>query len=171
VLDPKNLRSVDEATALGIAALWNDAIPNVLHMLDHQVDDIRDGIRLALECDRDDCETHDARHRDNDEECYCWGCQNAGLLTMAQDTRHWLNTIEDGTASPDLFEPHGLLGRVTDWLYVNDHAPRLQAPAHRLGAVYRLLAELADQTRAEFDAAYSAAGSSDPWGGDSPGAA
>ncbi|AZQ35942.1 hypothetical protein EJ357_22695 [Streptomyces cyaneochromogenes] len=151
MLDPKLIANVDEATALGIAALWNDAIELVRHMLDHQVDDIDDGIRQALECDRDDCQTHDVRHREGDDTCPCWACANGGLLYMARDLRDWLDDLEAG--APIYRKPSSadrLLSLVTDWLHVNDRVPRTSVPNYHLGAVYRLLAELADQTKAIY---------------------
>ncbi|MGW2895852.1 hypothetical protein ACWDAO_14825 [Streptomyces sp. NPDC001212] len=162
MLDPKNLHSLDEATALGLTALWNDAVPAILHMLDHQVHDIREGIRQALECDREDCETHGVRHRDGDAECPCWGCENAGLLTMAKDTRHWLTRAHDGTGDQWEYDPDALLGQVTTWLYVNRQAPK-SAPTYHLGAVYRLAAELADQAAAQHRAHLMSL-PNDPWG-------
>ncbi|MEH0637304.1 hypothetical protein QBA35_28935 [Streptomyces bottropensis] len=153
MLDPKHLTAFDEATALGIAALWNDAIPLVRHMLDHQIDDIDNGIRLAHECDREDCETHDGvLHRDDDS-CPCWGCENGGLLTMATDARHWLDELAaNGTAYGFEVTPEALLTLVGDWMYVNGQAPRVRVPAYNLGPAYRLLAELADQAQAKFAA-------------------
>ncbi|MFJ1808518.1 MULTISPECIES: hypothetical protein [unclassified Streptomyces] len=153
MLDPKSICDVDEATALGIATLWNDAIPHVRHMLDHQVDDIDDGIRQALECDSDDCQTHDVRHRDGDETCMCWACNNTGLLYIARDLRDWLDDLDAGApiyGHPS--NPERLLSLTTDWLHVNNHAPRSRVPHYHLGSVYRLLAELADQAKAIYAA-------------------
>jgi hypothetical protein len=151
VLDPKLISGADEIAALGIATLWNDAAPLIRHMLDHQVDDIDDGIRQALECDRDDCETHDVRHREGDDACPCWACENGGLLQMARDLQYWLDDLAAGSpgyGGPST--PDRLLGLITDWLYINGHAPRTQVAAYELGAVYRLVAELADQAKALF---------------------
>lgn len=158
MLEPKTIANVDEATALGIATLWNDAIPLVRHMLDHQVDDIDDGIRQALECDSDECETHDVRHREGDDTCPCWGCNNSGLFTMAQDLRYWLDDLDaNGTAYGFPTGPERLLSLVSDWMFVNNHAPHACVPNYRLGPVYRLLAELADQA-ATIYATYEAPG-------------
>ncbi|WP_367324815.1 hypothetical protein [Streptomyces sp. HUAS ZL42] len=155
MLAPKEIANVDEPTALGIAALWNDAFPLVRHMLDHQFDDIEDGIRQALECDSAECQTHDVRHRDGDDTCPCWGCENTGLLVMASDLRQWLDLIDAGEMPDALpWGPERLLSLVTDWLFVNNNAPRVRVPDYRLGPVYRLLAELADQTAVIY-AAYS----------------
>jgi len=151
MLDPKSIRDVDEVTALGITTLWNDAVPLVRHMLDHQVDDIDDGIRQALECDRDDCATHDERHREGEETCLCWGCENGGLFYSARDLRDWLDDLAAGSpiyGNPSA--PDRLLSLITDWLYVNERAPRTRVAAYELGAVYRLVAELADQAKAMY---------------------
>lgn len=153
MLEPQSIHGVDEATALGIATLWNDAIPLVRHALDHHVDDIDDGIRQALECDSDECRTHDVRHRDGDEICRCWGCDHSNLIYMARDLRDWLDDLAAG--SPVYGNPSGpdrLLSLITDWLYVNNHAPRSNVPHYHLGPVYRLLGELADQTKAIYAA-------------------
>ncbi|PAK25808.1 hypothetical protein CJD44_14375 [Streptomyces sp. alain-838] len=153
MLDPKLIGDVDEATALGIATLWNDAMPLFRHALDHQVDDIDDGIRQALECDRDDCQTHDTRHREDDDACLCWACTHGGLLNIARDLRDWIDDLHAGApiyGNPS--SPDRLLSLATDWLHVNSHAPRFQVPHYHLGAFYRLLAELADQAKVQYEA-------------------
>ncbi|MFG2299427.1 hypothetical protein [Actinacidiphila glaucinigra] len=154
-MNVNDIRGVDETTALGVVALWNDAVPFVRHMLDHQIDDITDGIRQALECDSEDCQTHDVRHfddSDQDELCPCWGCANSLLLTTAEDLRTWLDDIDaGGPAYGGPSAPDRLLGLVDDFLYVNEQAPYTKVPIFRMGSVYRLMAELADQTNAYYE--------------------
>lgn len=152
MLDPKRLTAFDETTALGIATLWNDAMPGVRNKLDQQIDDIDAGIRLVTECNSEACDTHD-KHREGDETCACWACQNGGLPGIASDLRYWLDDLDtNGTTYGHEATPEGLLGLVTDWLYVNVNVPEARVPAYQLGAVYRLAAELADQANAKFAA-------------------
>lgn len=152
MLDPKTLTAFDETTALGIATLWNDAMPTIRQYLDRQIHDIETAGRLITECDDATCDTHD-KHRQDDEDCPCWVCENSGLPTMATDLRHWLDSLHtDGTAYGVEPTPESLLDLVTTWFYVNGQVSHTNVPAYQLGPLYRLAAELADQTNAKFTA-------------------
>lgn len=151
MLDPKTLTAFNETTALGIATLWNDAIPAVRNKLDDQINDIDTHVRLATQ----GTEAFDPadRHREDEEVCACWACENYNLPVRANDLRHWLDEL-DATGTTYGFEatPEGLLSLVTEWLSVNSKAPTTTVPPYLLGPVYRLAAELADQTNAKFTA-------------------
>lgn len=126
-LDPKDITGVDETTALGIATLWNDAIPAIHNALNRQIDDIEAGQILAGE----------------DED---------GLLTMAVDALMWIEDIGNGSPNIGPSDCPRLLSLVGDCLHVNDRVSRTKIPAYQLGSAYRLLAELADQTAAHYRA-------------------
>lgn len=132
-LDPKDITGVDEVTALGIATLWNDAIPAIRHGLDRQIDDIEAGQLLA-------------------------GEGEDGLLTTALDALMWIEDIGNGSPNVGPSDCPRLLSLVGDCLHVNDRVSRTKIPAYRLGPTYRLLAELADQV----DVQYRASSASDP---------
>ena len=57
-------------------------------------------------------------------------------------------SIRDVYGNPSA--PDRLLNLVADWLHVNERAPRTKVAVYELGAVYRLVAELADQAKAMY---------------------
>lgn len=124
-LDPKDIAGVDEATALGIATLWNAAIPAIHRSLNRQIAALENAIRLA-------------------------GEPVEGLIVMATDALSWIEDIGDGSPNVGPSDSPRLLGLIGDCLYVNERAPRGKVAAYKFGPVYRLLAELADQADAYY---------------------